>query len=258
MVRIFFAFLLAASAFIEGAIVEVHNFNQIEDYVTPNTLIVFDIDNTLMQLKQQLGSDEWFYHRMNHYTQESKSPTDALELALNEWESIQHLASVDPVESETAALVRSLQERFSAIGLTTRGLGLATRTIQQLNSIDINLALHPISSDEIHFMVSNEGILYRKGILFTAGRHKGECLRLLLESADFQPERVLFINDKKSHILPVESFCESHGIEFIGLRYGFLDEKVNNYNPDIAEVQWQHFGKILSDSEATLLLDLDG
>lgn len=252
--RILLAMFLTVTALVEAAIVEVQNFKEIENYLTPNTLIVFDIDNTLMHLKQQMGSDEWFFHRLNNYRQLGISYEEALEIALNEWESVQHLSGVNPVESETAEIVSDLQNRYFSIGLTTRGLGLATRTIQQLQSININLNLHTISPDEMHFMVKQEGVLYRKGILFTAGQHKGECFKKLLEASGFHPERVLFINDKRSHILPVEEFCQSQGIEFIGLRYGYLDEKVAKFDPNLAEIQWQHYGKLLSDKEATILL----
>lgn len=208
-----------------------------------------------MHLKQQMGSDEWFFYRFNRYKLHGKGVNEALDLALNEWESVQHLSSVLPVEPETAEIVFNLQNRYYAIGLTTRGLGLATRTIQQLQSIDIDLSLHPISTNELHFMVNQEGILYRKGILFTAGQHKGECFRKLLEATGFQPERVLFINDKRSHIIPVEEFCQSKGIEFIGLRYGNLDEKVAQFSPELSDIQWQHYGNLLSDQEAAALLE---
>ena len=39
-------------------------------------------------------------------------------------------------------------------------------------------------------------------------------------------------------------------IPFIGLRYGFIDEKVKNFDPKAAEIQYKRFVNILSNKEA--------
>ena len=67
---------------------------------------------------------------------------------------------------------------------------------------------------------------------------------------------MLFINDKASHLKEVERACEQAKIPFIGLRYGFLDEKVKRFSHEIAAIQWEHFGKLLSDEETATILNL--
>ena len=46
--------------------------------------------------------------------------------------------------------------------------------------------------------------------------------------------------------------AEKRGVEFIGLRYAYSDEKKARFSPEIADIQFTHssFNKILSDEEA--------
>jgi Protein of unknown function (DUF2608) len=50
---------------------------------------------------------------------------------------------------------------------------------------------------------------------------------------------------------------ESLGIDYVGIRYGKADERVKSFDPKIADVQLEHFHKILSDEEALHLLKLE-
>lgn len=247
-------FILFVSNFLQSAIYEVAHFEEIYQHLQPNSLIIYDIDDTLICMNQHLGSDHWFYYRFQRYQKAGLSNHEALEKALNEWESIQHLSGCKPVERNNPEIVADTQKNYTVIGLTTRGLGLATRTSQLLQESGYDLSLNPLTQNELHFMQNEEGILFRKGILFTAGKHKGDCLEKLLNATGSHPKHILFINDKRSHLLPVEEFCLRSGIEFTGLRYGFIDDFRNAFNPAIADLQWAHFGNILSDGEAEKIL----
>lgn len=251
-------FILFINSFLQSEIYEIAHFEEIYKYLEPETLVVYDLDDTLISMNQHMGSDHWFYHQFDRYQKSGMSTRDALEKALNEWESVQHLSGCKAVEHVNPEVVAYTQAHYTVIGLTTRGLALASRTSQLLRESGYNLSVNPLTQDELHFMQENEGILFRKGILFTAGRHKGECLEKLLKAVGFTPKRVLFINDKKSHLLPVEEFCERVGIEFTGLRYGFVDKRRDAYNPEVGDLQWAHFGTILSDVEAECLLQGSG
>lgn len=242
----FFCFL-----FLYGEIIEIQTVDEMLPFLEEETLFIFDIDNTIMEPTQTLGSDQWFYHRKDQYLKKGYSPQEALESALAEWMSVQNLTRVKLVEEKIAAIIASLQhEKKGLIGLTTRGLGLATRTIEQLHSLKVDLSLAaPISKEFL--LKEPRGVLYRKGILFTAGAHKGKALATFLAEMEELPKKILFINDKRSHIAEVEEACLALNIPFVGLRYGYLDEKVAGFSPQLAEIQWSHFGKILSDEEAT-------
>lgn len=248
-------FFMVVSVFCNGEIIETMKFSDLKKYITPKTLVILDIDNTLLIPVQELGTDQWFYHRIKYYEKQGLNRTDSLEKALAEWTAIQSVTKVRVVEEGTQDFISGLQKAgYTIMGLTTRGLGLSHRTIEQLKSISIDLSLTAPSQDEVHFMNGGEGILYRKGVLFTAGTNKGQALKRLVDTINYRMENVVFINDKASHIKEIETTCQALGIPFIGLRYGYTDEQVRNFRQDIADVQFEHFGHILSDKNAEELL----
>ncbi len=235
-------------------IVEISHMDQVYNYLKPNTLIIFDIDNTILEPVQTLGSDQWFRHRIAYWIDHGIDPERALEKALSEWMAVQNITKVKLAEPETARIVKHLQDRgFTVMGLTTRGLGMSTRTNEQLKTIGVHLETSAPVKQDVFFM-NQRGVLMRGGTLFTANTHKGKALFKLLDQIDYLPKMILFVNDKRSHIVPIEETASKRGIPFIGLRYGFLDEKVKNFNGDVTAVEFENFGRILSDNEAEEIL----
>ncbi len=252
-------FLALVSTSLYGKIIETQHFGDITQYVKPDTLVILDIDDTLLLPVQTLGNDCWFLYRKQLHREAGLSSIQALEKAISEWEAIRHLTGVKIVEEGTEKIISEMQKQNIVImGLTTQGLALATRTVQQLNSLGIDLTTTAPSEDDV-FFINQHGVLYRKGILFTSGTPKGDALLKLLDIIDYHPSHVVFINDKATHLADVEQPVEAKGIEFIGLRYAIGDERVANFRPDIADVQWKHstFDKIISDNEAEQILTSD-
>lgn len=239
-----------------GYIVETPHFKDLEKYASHNSLIVLDIDDTLLIPAQTLGNDVWFRYRLEKHKKEGKAPAQALALAVEEWEGVRHLTKMNLVEKDTDTIVASLQDKgYSIIGLTTQAHSLAACTVQQLATNNIDLSRTAPSKND-HYFINKLGNLFHKGILFTSGTPKGPSLLKLLDHLEISPQTVVFINDKAEHLLEVKNALQQRGIDFIGLRYSFCDERIQNFNKDIAEIQWKHstFERILSDEEASLLL----
>lgn len=231
-------------------IIEIKYISEMAKYLEDKPLIIFDIDNTIMCPAQTVGSDQWFSHRIKKHEKDGHTSSDAMGKALSEWMAVQCITDMRLVERHTAALIKDLQDRgLSVMALTTRDHGFALRTLQQLHSLDVHLERTCPSKEEIYFK-NGEHCIYRQGILFTAGSHKGTALKTLLSELRLQPKKILFINDKHNHLTPVEEICKKEKIAFIGLRYGFLDEKVKAFSPDLADHQFEKFKALLSDEEA--------
>jgi len=256
-------FILSLSIFLStclnAQIIEIKNFGEIEKHVTPDTLLLLDIDDTLLIPAQMLGCDEWFQCRWQHYQNEGFSKSDSLEKSLAEWEAIRHLTKMEIVESGTEEIVAKLQDqKFTVMGLTTQGLALATRTEQQLNENAIDLTL-TAPSDHDHYLTVNEhGVLFRNGVLFTSGTHKGKALFGLFKQLGYTPKRIVFINDKATHLQAVEVIAEEQGVEFIGLRYAYSDTRKAAFSREVANYQFLHstFTQLLSDAQARKALVL--
>ncbi len=71
---------------LSGAIIETPHFREILDYLKPNTLVVLDIDDTLLIPSQMLGRDVWYVQQLKKHKQ-TLSDEDALDRALAEWEA---------------------------------------------------------------------------------------------------------------------------------------------------------------------------
>lgn len=254
MRQILFFFAFTFFSHLPAEIIETNCFETIIQYAEPSTLLILDVDNTLITPVQELGSNQWFLHRIEWYEEQGYPYREALELTLPEWEAVQNITESIAVEKTTPQLIQTLQNKgYSVIGLTTRGLALATRTLYQLKKIEIDLSKTAITQEDVP-LLNPHAILFRKGILFTAGTDKGEALMKLFKKLQYTPEKIVFINDMKAHLVQVEKHCKTKGIPFVGLRYGYLDEKVEKFRPDIAEYQFNCFSKILSDQEAVRFL----
>lgn len=251
-IALFTALIFTAAAHAE--IFEADHMDQVYNYIKPNTLVIFDIDNTLIEPVQSVGSDQWFRHRIAYWIDHGYDTEAALEKALANWMAVQNITKVTLCEPNIAKIINHLQDRgFTVMGLTTRGLGMSTRTNQQLETVGINLSATAPTRDDVFFM-NKRGVLFRGGTLFTANTHKGKALFKLLDQLDYTPKMILFVNDKRSHIVPVEESAAKRNIPFIGIRYGRTDEKVRQFDTELADFQFEHFGHILSDDEADQLL----
>ncbi|MDN3504045.1 MAG: DUF2608 domain-containing protein [Rhabdochlamydiaceae bacterium] len=235
-------------------IIEIKEMKEAAKYITDDTLVIFDIDNTLMEPEQTLGNDQWFRHRVRVHQLAGLPKTEAINVAVGEWMSVQCITKMQLAEPGIDHFIKNLQEKNQPVmGLTTRGVGMATQTIRQLNDLNVQLfSTAPYQHD--YLFENSHSVLYRNGILFTANTHKGDALTKLLDHIKFTPKHIVFINDKHDHITPVQSACETLKIPFVGLRYGYLDHKVEGFDSDVADYQFERFRYILSDSEAERIL----
>ncbi len=258
--RFIYLAAVAGAIFSEGQaeIIDTPHFADIQKHLTPNTLVILDIDDTLLIPVQMLGCDEWFLKRKQHHIDNGLSPSEALEKALAEWEGIRQFTRMEIVEEGSQAIVRQLQEQgYQVMGLSTQGLALTTRTLQQLAGVGVNLSAAAPSKEDQYLLVNGHGVLYRKGILFTSGQAKGEALFKLCDAIGLQPKRIVFLNDKATHLADIEGEATKRGVPFVGLRYAYSDARKAAFRAEVADYQFTHsaFDAILSDAEASEVID---
>ena len=249
--------VLLAMSQLYGQIIETAHFSEMVPHINKETLVIIDIDDTLLIPVQMLGCDVWFEGRMKGYLAAGCMSSEALEKSLNEWQGIRHLSQMEIVEKGNDQVVADLQKKgFCVMGLTTQGLALASCTTQQLKSNNIDLSPTAPSQDAFSFPIQDQLVLFRKGILFTAGTSKGDSLFTLCDKIGYKPKRIVFINDKATHLRDIEAVAEKKGVEFIGLRYAFSDSRKKAFSPEIADYQFRNssFAHILTDEEAKAAL----
>jgi len=257
LLSFFFVLSAALSHPLYSEIIETQNFCQIANYITPSTLVILDIDDTLLIPKQTLGTDVWFSDRLKYLRSKKQDKQETFKQALREWEAIRKITEIELVESETDQIIYNLQARkIPVMGLTTQGLAMSVVTPQQLLSLNIDLK-KSAPSDEDFFFISERGILYIQGILFTDGTSKGKALVSFLKRINLSPPHILFINDKYSHLKDVQKALKETNIKYTGLRYGYGDARAASYSRDVADIQMRmsNFERIISDEEAKEILE---
>lgn len=250
MKTLFFSIILFIYSSISAKIIEINHFSESIPYLTKDTLLILDIDDTLLVPKQMLGSDMWFEDRIKQ--QKGLSLIEAFEKTLNEWEGIRHFTQMQVVEPGTQKTIEDLQKKeYAIIGLSTQSLTLSKVTFKQLinNQIDLRVTA---PQESYYFQNENKDVLYINGILFTSGTSKGKALFQLLEKTKQRFKRIVFINDKASHLVDIEQVAEKNHVEFIGLRYGYSDFRKKAFDSRTANIQLNQSGftQILSDEEA--------
>ena len=207
--------------------------------ITPNTLVLFDVDNTLAHPIEELGSDEWFCYMVDTKMLQGNDVLTSIYYALPAAFYAQFNIPLEATESTTAALITQLADSGVAVmALSTRSLFIAERTLEQLDQINIHFDMPAIDADELVLPMPHP-CLYKDGVLFGGNNDKGQALTCFFDIMNYHPETVIFIDDKMKHLLSLANALEPRNITFYGIRYSGCDERVRNFDPAKAEQQYQ-------------------
>ncbi len=239
---IFNILTLAISLFasITAIIIEEHDITKILHYIQPNsqadnqsTLVIFDLDNTIMEPDDihSRGSNQWFNAMMQNHQDTGHDYKSALNIVLRSYFEMQENIDAKLIQKELLHVLQILNNlKIPTLGLTVRSQCLADRTIEQLTSIDVRLG---DCSEYLYSSLKGGSFLcYKSGVIFTEGRDKGDALKFFLKiMGDIfgGPKKIVFVDDQKKHLESVEKACNELKIDFTGIRYARLDEKVKNF-----------------------------
>ncbi|CAN5146185.1 hypothetical protein BH09DEP1_BH09DEP1_1110 [soil metagenome] len=223
-------------------IVEHNHFGRILDFILPsdfhnNTLIVLAIANTIAQPEKLIGSEEWVAYIMNTYGDTSISDIKARFQSIAPlYFEVMHTVNFIPIEPITATIIRELQNSgVIVIGLTARSFEVAERTIEQLYNIGIDLSLASLWHEEL-WHDCHLSYCHMNGVVFCDGNDKGKVLCQVLERINYCPTKIIAVDDKERHLNAIaKAVCPC--IEFVGIRYSYLDAKVKNFDTVAADEQ---------------------
>lgn len=228
--------------------------NQIEDvlkYIDDETLIIFDIDNTIARLDRVIGSDVWFYHRLNSLIQNGKTEYEAMEELLPLLIKIYEHSWLIPVEECVIPLIKSLQEKnIKVIALTSRNMNILDRTFEQLHRMGLDFKASSLSQEEFDFTFNKHDqyrkVAYKDGVIFCGKNNKGDILMHIFIHLNYYPDKVIFVDDKRKYLQSVQQAMNRMGIAFLGIRYGACDDHITNYDPVQAEEELKEFYTVYS------------
>lgn len=228
---------------------------------TTTTLVILDIDNTILTPNQMVGSDAWFDHLFATLKEQGKLTEGQAEAAASAiWGEVQARTAVRPVEAITPDLIAKLQAQGTIVmALTARPLTLTRTTLIQLKGVGINLMMNPVSKALVDVRVSlptrPKPVLarYNSGVLFANGADKGKLLVAFLKQQKLKPSSIIFVDDKQYNADNVERALVAAHINHAVYRYSAADAIVKTFNGETADLQYFFMQHILSDADAALI-----
>jgi FMN phosphatase YigB (HAD superfamily) len=221
---------------------EVKSMKEVQNHVTPDSVVVFDLDNTVLEAKQMLGSDQFFGFLVKRAEEAGLQGKDPKKLASLQATNIQPVSEVQFVEEMTLDWVKQLQrQKIKVIALTARPPAWAKETLKQVASLGLDFQQTapslPSQTREI-----GSGAHYEKGVIFLpSGFEKGKALKEFLKRTHLKPVKIIFLDDKLYNVESVDSAMLANGVESQAFRYGAADEKVNSFDPRVANFQYHYF-----------------
>lgn len=257
LLKVFALFLCTSLAAAESLVFETDKLSDLYPYLEEDVLVIFDIDNTLIEPAQTIGSDQWSWNRAKELMAKGVPEEDAFDQTNREWRKIHSLTKVQTMEADTAHIIRDLQEQgYCLMGLTLRAPQNEAMTRRELKDVGINLSHTCVQDETLHFQLEKEA-LFSEGVLYTSiANKKGFTLNAFLNEIGHRPGKIIFIDDKLSHVKDVEKTALALDIPYIGIRYSAGDKRLASFNPRLAELQWHYLHHILTDEEALNLVPL--
>jgi len=212
------------------------------------TLLVFDIDNTILEPVQSLGSDQWFKDQMQS--------GHSLAQVVRSWQKVGRRTRVRAVEASTPQLIAAEQKKgLIVMALTSRSSGFAQDTERQLRSIGVSFSASGPPLGKTRLLQGTNTYSYINGIEYKGeSMSKGPALVAFLGEIGLRPKRVVFVDDDRINDQSVNASLDTAGIENIEYRYGAADSQVKTYDPAVASTELQVFekceGELIPDSSA--------
>lgn len=224
----------------------IYKIQEISQYLTyKNCLVVFDIDNTLLFPKTDLGSDQWFSHMVEEQTKLGSDINTAIKTVLPLYFHVHFNIDLVPTEPELDTKLAQIHENcHHAICLTARSLPLVQSTMAELAKNKLEFPTNPYA----HLFTSTEHSfdlpyphMYKNNVLFCGLNDKGAVLLAYLDHIGYKPDLIIFIDDKAKNISSVELAVKQRNIEFVGLRYAGCDQRVQNFDHELTKQELQEF-----------------
>ena len=209
-------------------IIETDTFEDVLEYIIPSTFVFCDLDNTLMECSQYHGSIQWLEDFQKQFFESGDSFVISWERAHNLWIETLPSVAMQLVDNIIPEIIQKIAGNEKVFGLTARPPDIATITFSQLDQLQIGF-------EQTESLNLKQGTSYDRGIIFCdRGNKKSEVLIPFLRQIEL-PKRIVFIDDKLSHVQDVESCLASLGVEFVGIHYVKSDKRFRGISAPLVE-----------------------
>ncbi|KAF3362489.1 hypothetical protein PHSC3_000962 [Chlamydiales bacterium STE3] len=235
-------FSLKTEDSLQGSITLVRQLAQVEHCLKEadvNTLVVFDVDYTLITARDPFGRPRAHQARKIAYTcfKEKHGP-----------KRLEYLLSLllinipnSLIEPCAKRMIDELHQRkvpvIALTAISNQPMGVLSNPlewrIQDLKSLGLNFSFH--SQPEIKWGIDSAA---GQGVILSGKLPKGQALVYFLEQISWQPKTLIFIDDGLNYLKNMEQVCVEKGIKFIGFQY-LAESFDHDPEPNIEVIQLQ-------------------
>ncbi len=246
-----------STAFAKTTRIDAESFSQVTDIVTntsqhygaQQTLIVFDIDNTLLTSDVDLGGDIWYQWqagKLNIKPQASEVVPCLYQDAIG---LLYALGTMKPTERQVPSLIVHWQQSgHPVIALTARAPNVRAPTERALNrhgidfttsAVGYNGTSAPLYRKMITLEDQTREMSYMKGIMMTSGLNKGEALKYLLNRTGKSYQSIIFVDDSEDNIVTMlNSYQNDKEIDLSAIHYTLVkDSRIKEYGAILTQQQ---------------------
>ncbi len=211
------------------------------------TLLVLDIDDTLLTSQGFFGSDRW-YEWQKHLaaTDPAKVPCLFDVISLNYEAGTQQLTQPDG-----PALINALPG--DKLMLTSRNPLYRGGTLRTLNDAGYTLPTPLAGQAEGRSWrwrkapdARESDVSYARGIFMTSGQDKGLVLLDLLDRLKLHYDRVILVDDGDANIKNMQAALRDAGIDYHGLHYTRVKRPVSGAEATAGLQGWRAWQTLLS------------
>ena len=210
------------------------------------TLLVLDIDDTLLTSAGFFGSDKW-YEWQKHLPAGDPGKVSCLfdVISLN-----YEAGSQQSTQPDGPAQVNNLG--VDTLMLTSRNPLYRGGTLRTLRAAGYALPA-PLGSPDGRswdFRKTKDAapvrVVYDQGVFMTTGQDKGLVLLDLLQRTAQRYERVVLVDDGKHNIDNMQNALRDAGIGYLGLHYTRVDKRISDADAEAGRAGWQAWQQLLS------------
>ncbi len=203
-----------------------------------HTLVVFDIDDTLLEAKDFVGSDKWYNWQRGKtsYNTEGDSftikPDEKYLCLFSTLGTLFDLGESKLTQKDAVEVIDQLKP-YSVMLLTSRSPNYRGATERELanNHIDLS-SKHLIGEDNALSFDFNDGnrtapVSYENAIAMSSGLDKGKVLQELLKRFNREYKEIFFIDDGMKNINNMDAAWKSSAIQVNSFHYTHVDKRVS-------------------------------
>ncbi|MBN8828198.1 MAG: DUF2608 domain-containing protein [Sphingobacteriia bacterium] len=223
----------------------INSFNEANFDLPKNILVIFDVDETLIQPVDS--------YLINEHTETGKEFRNFLlekYKYIKDWE---HLTSImlkqaqrPIIEPQVIDKIKELQTQgvkvIALTGMNTGKMGiyneLAEWRYEHLKSLGFQGSF---TNQIIKFDYNHCHPIFFKGVLATDLAAKGPILMEFLKAINYPPKQIVMFDDDLDHLNSVAASCKKHNILFLG--YYYKGAKSKKWNQKLIEAQLEHLIK---------------